>query len=111
MRKVVAALTGRGRRRVHPSDGISAVLPLADYLSQLRVAQGMPPLLMRDVLVVSDRCAHYRQRHAIPPPRVQRLRALVARLFAELLNTASCIFVLMAHSVIAFATARVGTAK
>ncbi len=34
----------------HPSDNLGAILALADYLSQRRVAAGQAPLLMRDVL-------------------------------------------------------------
>lgn len=35
----------------HPSDNLGAILAVADHLSQRRVAQGEPPLVMRDVLV------------------------------------------------------------
>lgn len=35
----------------HPSDNIGAVLAPCDYLSRTRIAQGKPPLLMRDVLI------------------------------------------------------------
>ncbi len=35
----------------HPSDNLGAILALADFLSQRRVAAGEAPLLMRDVLV------------------------------------------------------------
>jgi 2-methylcitrate dehydratase len=34
----------------HPSDNLAGVLASADYLSRLRVAQGVVPLVMRDVL-------------------------------------------------------------
>ncbi len=34
----------------HPSDNLGAILAVADYLSQRKVAAGKPPLLMRDVL-------------------------------------------------------------
>ena len=34
----------------HPSDNLGAILALADYLSQKRLAQGEPALTMRDVL-------------------------------------------------------------
>ncbi|MDX5433413.1 MAG: 2-methylcitrate dehydratase, partial [Halomonas sp.] len=34
----------------HPSDNLGAILAVADYLSQKRVAQGEAPLTMRDVL-------------------------------------------------------------
>ena len=34
----------------HPSDNLGAILAVADYLSQCRVAAGQAPLLMRDVL-------------------------------------------------------------
>ncbi len=34
----------------HPSDNLSGILATADYLSQTRVAESQPPLLMRDVL-------------------------------------------------------------
>jgi 2-methylcitrate dehydratase len=34
----------------HPSDNLGAILAIADYQSQQRVADGKPPLLMRDVL-------------------------------------------------------------
>src|SRR5579863_2761282 len=34
----------------HPSDNLGAILAVADYLSRLRLAEGKPPLLMRDVL-------------------------------------------------------------
>ena len=34
----------------HPSDNLGAILAVSDYLSQKRVSQGKPPLLMRDVL-------------------------------------------------------------
>jgi len=35
----------------HPSDNLGAILALADYLSQQRVAKGKQPLLMKDVLM------------------------------------------------------------
>src|SRR5699024_1649776 len=34
----------------HPSDNLGGILAVADYLSQQRVAEGMSPLLMKDVL-------------------------------------------------------------
>ena len=34
----------------HPSDNLGGILAIADHLSQVRVAQGLPPLTMRDVL-------------------------------------------------------------
>ncbi|TAA47955.1 MULTISPECIES: 2-methylcitrate dehydratase [Corallincola] len=34
----------------HPSDNLGAILAVSDYLSQKRVASGMAPLVMRDVL-------------------------------------------------------------
>ncbi|MEM8532758.1 MAG: bifunctional 2-methylcitrate dehydratase/aconitate hydratase [Chloroflexota bacterium] len=34
----------------HPSDNLGGILAVADYLSQVRVANGQPPLVMRDVL-------------------------------------------------------------
>src|ERR1051325_5812307 len=34
----------------HPSDNLGAILACADYLSRQRVAQGKPPLTVRDVL-------------------------------------------------------------
>ena len=34
----------------HPSDNLGAILPVADYVSQVNVAQGKAPLSMRDVL-------------------------------------------------------------
>ncbi|TGN41508.1 bifunctional 2-methylcitrate dehydratase/aconitate hydratase [Marinobacter confluentis] len=34
----------------HPSDNLGGILAVADYLSQKRVAQGKPPLVMKDVL-------------------------------------------------------------
>jgi 2-methylcitrate dehydratase len=34
----------------HPSDNLGAILPVAEYVSRLRVAEGDPPLTMRDVL-------------------------------------------------------------
>ena len=34
----------------HPSDNLGAILAVADYLSQQAVAEGKPPLTMRDVL-------------------------------------------------------------
>ena len=34
----------------HPSDNLGAILSVADYLSQVRIAEGKDPLLMRDVL-------------------------------------------------------------
>lgn len=34
----------------HPSDNLGAILSLADYLSRKAVAEGRPPLTMRDVL-------------------------------------------------------------
>ena len=34
----------------HPSDNLGGILAVADYLSQLAVANGRPPILMRDVL-------------------------------------------------------------
>ncbi len=34
----------------HPSDNLGAILAVADYLSQRKVAAGEPPLIMRDVL-------------------------------------------------------------
>jgi 2-methylcitrate dehydratase len=35
---------------MHPSDTFGGILPLADWLSRTRVAQGKKPLIMRDVL-------------------------------------------------------------
>ncbi|NOK59085.1 MAG: bifunctional 2-methylcitrate dehydratase/aconitate hydratase [Chloroflexi bacterium AL-W] len=34
----------------HPSDNLGGILAVADYLSQIRVANGQSPLVMRDVL-------------------------------------------------------------
>ena len=34
----------------HPSDNLGGILAVADHLSQLRISQGKPPLLMREVL-------------------------------------------------------------
>ncbi|NKB32005.1 MAG: bifunctional 2-methylcitrate dehydratase/aconitate hydratase [Pseudomonadales bacterium] len=34
----------------HPSDNLGAILAVADYLSQTRISEGKPPLLMHDVL-------------------------------------------------------------
>lgn len=34
----------------HPSDNLGGILATADYLSRTRVAEGKPPLVMRDVL-------------------------------------------------------------
>lgn len=34
----------------HPSDNLGGILAVADYLSRCRVAEGQPPLTMRDVL-------------------------------------------------------------
>ena len=34
----------------HPSDNLGGILATADYLSRLNLAEGRPPLLMRDVL-------------------------------------------------------------
>lgn len=34
----------------HPSDNLGGILAIADYLSRQRIASGVPPLLMRDVL-------------------------------------------------------------
>jgi 2-methylcitrate dehydratase len=34
----------------HPSDNLGGILAVADYLSRCRVAEGKPPLTMRDVL-------------------------------------------------------------
>jgi 2-methylcitrate dehydratase len=34
----------------HPSDNFGAILPLADYLSRVRIAEGAAPLVMRSVL-------------------------------------------------------------
>jgi len=34
----------------HPSDNLGGILAVADHLSQVRLANGEPPLLMRDVL-------------------------------------------------------------
>jgi 2-methylcitrate dehydratase len=38
---------------IHPSDTFSGILATADWLSRTRVANGKPPLLMRDVLEAS----------------------------------------------------------
>ena len=35
---------------IHPSDNLAGILPLADYLSRVRLAAGKEPLVMRDVL-------------------------------------------------------------
>ena len=35
----------------HPSDNLGAILAVADYLSQQRIAQGEAPLTMKDVLI------------------------------------------------------------
>lgn len=37
----------------HPSDNFGAILAVADYLTRRRVAEGGPPLLMRDVLTAA----------------------------------------------------------
>lgn len=37
----------------HPSDNIAGILATADWLSQTRVADGKPPLLMREVLTAA----------------------------------------------------------
>lgn len=34
----------------HPSDNLGAILAIADYVSQTRINEGNPPLIMRDVL-------------------------------------------------------------
>ncbi len=34
----------------HPSDNLGSILAVADYLSRVHIAEGKPPLLMRDVL-------------------------------------------------------------
>ena len=34
----------------HPSDNLGSILAVADFISQKRVAEGKPPLVMRDVL-------------------------------------------------------------
>ncbi len=39
-----------GETVIHPSDTYGGILPVADWLSRTRVAQGRKPLLMRDVL-------------------------------------------------------------
>ena len=39
-----------GETVMHPSDTFGGILPLADWLSRTRVAQGKKPLVMRDVL-------------------------------------------------------------
>ena len=39
-----------GRTVVHPSDTLGGLLATADWLSRTRVAQGKPPLIVRDVL-------------------------------------------------------------
>ena len=36
---------------VHPSDVIGAIIPLAEYLSRVRLERGLPSLTMRDVVV------------------------------------------------------------
>ena len=36
---------------VHPSDVVGAILPLAEYLSRVRLERTLPPLTMRDVVV------------------------------------------------------------
>ena len=36
---------------VHPSDVIGAIIPLAEYLSRVRLERGLPSLTMRDVIV------------------------------------------------------------
>lgn len=38
-----------GETVTHPSDSIGAILAVADWVSRTRVAQGKPPLLVRDV--------------------------------------------------------------
>ena len=38
---------------VHPSDTIGAIIPLAEYLSRVRIERGLPSLTMRDVIVAS----------------------------------------------------------
>ena len=35
----------------HPSDNLGGILAVADWLSRTRVAEGQPPLLMKDVLI------------------------------------------------------------
>ena len=35
----------------HPSDNLGGILAIADWLSRTRVADGQPPLLMKDVLI------------------------------------------------------------
>jgi len=42
-----------GATVIHPSDTISGILASADWLSRTRVAQGKPPLTMRDVLAAT----------------------------------------------------------
>jgi 2-methylcitrate dehydratase len=37
----------------HPSDNLGAILACADYVSRTRVAEGKPPLTMRDVLTAA----------------------------------------------------------
>ena len=39
-----------GATVIHPSDTLSGILATADWLSRTRVADGKPPLMMRDVL-------------------------------------------------------------
>lgn len=39
-----------GKTVIHPSDTYGGILPVADWLSRTRVAQGRKPLLVRDVL-------------------------------------------------------------
>lgn len=35
----------------HPSDNLGGILAVADWLSRTRIAEGQPPLLMKDVLI------------------------------------------------------------
>ncbi|AKO64379.1 2-methylcitrate dehydratase [Methylophilales bacterium MBRSG12] len=35
----------------HPSDNLGSILAVADWLSRTRIAEGQPPLLMKDVLI------------------------------------------------------------
>ena len=36
---------------VHPSDVVGAIVPLAEYLTRVRLARALPPLTMKDVIV------------------------------------------------------------
>ena len=36
---------------IHPSDVVGAIVPLAEYLTRVRLARALPPLTMKDVIV------------------------------------------------------------